>query len=178
MNQVSTVAFGPDATVFSGYAESAGDRLGALDFQFENTGPNAAYIRLMAYDGQTAPSGYAYVGAAEYVAAGDPFAYFLGFKVVPGGTVTKHATLLSKRVAFFGSGNTTVNITPVLRNKADLRGAQIDIVATGRRSWGYDEGWDKKELKKKWGTVPGPANTVSNINAGSGQPIDSTQEGV
>ena len=176
MNQISTVAFGPDANVHSGYAESAGDRLGTLDFQFENTGPNAAYIRLMAYDGQTSPSGYAYVGAAEYTSD----TAFKGFKVVPGGTVTKHVSLLSKRVAFFGSGNTTVNITPVLRNKADLRGAQIDIVATGRRSWGYDEGWDKKELKKKWGAYPAAIlpDTSTTIDAGPGQPIDHTEEGV
>jgi hypothetical protein len=79
--------------------------------------------------------------------------------VVPGGVITKSYVLLSKRVAFFGSGNTSVNVSAVIRNKADLRNAQIDIVAVGRRGWGYDEGFNKLELKKKWGTVAGPATT-------------------
>jgi len=162
MNQVSSVPFGTDANVFQGYAESANDRLGAIDFVFENTGPNTAYIRLGQYDGATAPSGFASVDTS-YAANG-----FLGFSVVPGGTVTRHYSLVSQRVAFFGSGNTSVNISAVLRNKSDLRGAQIDIVATGRRAWGYDEGWSRAELVKKWGSVNAPASTSSNINAGTG----------
>ena len=56
----------------------------------------------------------------------------------------------------------------MLRNKADLRGAQIDIVAVGRRGWGVDEGWNANELVKKWGSVTGPVSTVSNISAGPG----------
>lgn len=166
MNQVSSVAFGTNAFVFQGYAESANDRLGAIDFVFENTGPNTAYIRLGQYDGVTNPSGFATIDTT-YTAA--PFTTnFLGFAVAPGGAVTRHYTLISKRVAFFGSGNTIVNISAVLRNKADLRGAQIDIVTTGRRGWGYDEGWERTELVKKWGSVAGPATTATNINAGSG----------
>ena len=166
MNQVSSVAFGTDANVFQGYAESANDRLGAIDFVFENTGPNPAYIRLGQYDGQTSPSGFATIDTT-YTAS--PFtAGFRGFAVAPGGTVTNHYVLISKRVAFFGSGNTVVNISAVLRNKSDLRGAQIDIVATGRRSWGYDQGWNRNELIKKWGSVTGPSTTSGNINAGNG----------
>ena len=166
MNQVSSVPFGVDANVFQGYAESANDRLGAIDFVFENTGPNTAYIRLGQYDGVTSPSGFATIDTT-YTAS--PFtANFLGFAVAPGGTVTRHYTLISKRVAFFGSGNTIVNISAVIRNKSDLRGAQIDIVATGRRGWGYDEGWGRTELTKKWGSVTGPVSTVNNINAGNG----------
>ena len=162
MNQLSSVGFGPDATVFAGYAQSAGDRLGNLDFVFENTGPNTAYIRLMQYDGATAPSGFAAIDTT-YTTTG-----FLGFAVVPGGTLTKSYVLVSKRVGFFGSGNTTVNISAVIRNKADLRNAQIDIVASGRKSWGFDEGFDRATLTKKWGTTTGPATTASNINAGQG----------
>lgn len=166
MNQVSSVPFGTDATVFQGYAESANDRLGAIDFVFENTGPNTAYIRLAQFDGVTSPSGYATIDTT-YTAS--PFtANFLGFAVAPGGTVTRHYTLISKQVAFFGSGNTSVNISAVLRNKSDLRGAQIDIVATGRRSWGYDQGWNRNELIKDWGSVAGPSSTSNNINAGPG----------
>lgn len=164
MNQLSSIGFGSDASVFAGYAQSAGDKLGNLDFVFENTGPNTAYLRLMQYDGVTSPSGFAQVGA--------------WITVVPGGCLTQSYVLLSKRVGFFGSGNTTVNISTVIRNKADLRNAQIDIVAVGRRGWGYDEGYNKLELKKKWGTVPGPASTSGSHDAGSGTPINSSAEGV
>jgi len=164
MNQLSSIGFGTDATVFAGYAQSANDKLGNIDFVFENTGPNQAYIKLMQYDGVTSPSGYALVGST--------------FTVVPGGVITKSYVLLSKRVAFFGSGSTSVNVSAVIRNKADLRNAQIDIVAVGRRGWGYDDGFNKLELKKKWGTVAGPATTGGgNIQAGSGL-IDFSQEGV
>ncbi len=163
MNQLSSIGFGSDANVFAGYAQSAGDKLGNLDFVFENTGPNTAYLRLMQYDGVTSPSGFAQVGS--------------WLTIVPGGTVTQSYVLLSKRVGFFGSGNTTVNISSVIRNKADLRNAQIDIVAVGRRGWGYDEGFNRLELKKKWGTVPGPASTSGSHEAGTGLPIG-TDEGV
>ena len=169
MNQLSSVPFGTDATQFQAYAESANDRLGAVDFVFENTGASTAYIRLAQYDGTTSPSGFATIDTT-YTAS--PFtAAFRGFAVAPGGTITRHYVLLNKRVAFFGSGNTTVNISAVLRNKSDLRGAQIDIVAVGRRSWGYNEGWNRNELIKKWGGfAPGavPTSTQNNINAGSG----------
>ena len=175
MNQVSSVPFGVDATQFQGYAESANDRLGAVDFLFENTGPNYAYIRLAQHDGVTSPSGYATIdttytqtSATTTPGAFAPNANFQGFAVAPGGVVTRHYVLLSKRVCFFGSGSTIVNISAVLRNKADLRGAQIDIVAVGRRGWGVDEGWNANELVKKWGSVTGPVSTVSNISAGPG----------
>ena len=164
MNQLSSIGFGTDASVFAGYAQSAGDKLGNLDFIYENTGPNTAYLRLMQYDGVTSPSGFAQVGA--------------WVTVVPGGTLTQSYVLLSKRVGFFGSGNTTLNITAVIRNKADLRNAQIDIVAVGRRGWGYDDGFNKLELKKKWGVVPGPVTTSGAHDAGSGIPINFGSEGV
>jgi hypothetical protein len=162
MNQLSSVGFGPDANVYAGYAQSANERLGNIDFVFENTGPNAAYIRLMQYDGQTSPSGFAPIDTT-YTTGG-----FLGFEVAPGGVLTKSYVLISKRVGFFGSGNTTVNISAVMRNKADLRGGDISIVASGRKSWGFDEGFDRATLTKKWGTTTGPASTSSNINAGQG----------
>lgn len=164
MNQLSSIGFGSDASVFAGYAQAAGDKLGNIDFVFENTGPNAAYLRLMQYDGVTSPSGFAQVGSWMTLAAG--------------GTLTQSYVLLSKRVGFFGSGNTIVNISTIIRNKADLRGAQIDILASGRFGWGYDEGYNKLELKKKWGAVPGPVSTTGNHEAGTGAPIDSSVEGV
>jgi len=155
MNQLSSVGFGTDATVFAAYAQSANDKLGNIDFVFENTGPNQAYIKLMQYDGTSSPSGFALVGAA--------------FTVAPGGSITKSYVLLNKRVAFFGSGSTTVNVSAVIRNKADLRNAQIDIVASGRKGWGYDDAFNKAELQKKWGSVGGPTTTSGGItNAGAG----------
>lgn len=176
MNQM-TFGFGTDINVFAGYAQSANDRLGNIDFVVENTGSSTVVIQLRSYDADSSPSGWAKVGTP--------------FVVVPGGTETKSFSLLSKRVAFFGSGNTTVsstynsltgsavgakaNITTVFRNPADLRNAQIDIVATGRRGWTYDEGWNKTELNKKWGTVSN--NGATTTQAGNGI-IDTTKEGV
>jgi hypothetical protein len=40
------------------------------------------------------------------------------------------------------------------------------MVATGRKGWGYDEGWNKLELKKKWGSVSNLGATA--IRAGTG----------
>jgi len=162
MNQVSSVGFGTDATLLAGYAQSANDRLGNVDFIFENTGSNQVYIQLRQYDGTTSPSGYANVGSA--------------FTVVPGGTSTRSYTFLSKRIGFFGSGSTKVNISSAIRNKGDLRGAQIDIVATGRRSWGYDQAFDKATLTQQWGWVS-PVSTSGNSDAGQGN-INFNAEGV
>lgn len=153
MNQISSVGFGPDATVLAGYAQSANERLGNIDFVYENTGTNSAYIKVGQFDGVTSPSGYKDVGNAV--------------TVVPGGTLTRSFTFISKRIGFFGSGNTKVNISAVIRNKGDLRGAQIDIVPVGRRSWGYDQAFDRPQLTKQWGTVGG-VNTASTTDAGTG----------
>jgi hypothetical protein len=166
MNQVSSIPFGTDANVYQAYAQSANERLGAIAFVFENTGPNTAYIRLGQYDGKTSPSGYASIDTT-YAANG-----FNGFSVAPGGTVTRSYALLSKRIAFFGSGNTIVNVSAVLRNKSDLRGAQIDIVPAGRKGWGVNEGWNAAELTRKWGQSQ-TVSTSSNTAAGNGN-IDST----
>ena len=160
--------------MFAGYAQSANDRLGAIDFIVENTTFDeknltsaTLYLQLRQYDGTTSPSGYVNVGTP--------------FVVVPGGTQTKHFNLLSKRVAFFGSGNTKVdlsgaatsvkaNITAVIRNKADIRGAQIDIIAGGRRGWGFDEAFNRKELTKKWGAPPDAPGTSAPSGGGGVNP--------
>lgn len=166
MNQLSSVAFGSDINVFAGYAQTAGDRLGSISFVFENTGPNAATIRLGYHDGTTSPSGYSIIDSF------DTTANTQGFKVAAGGQVTKSYNLISKTIGFFGSGNTTVNISTVIANKANLRGAQIDIKAVGRKNWSVEDGMDFTTTNKKWGTVSAPS-TSSNINAGSGN-IDPT----
>jgi hypothetical protein len=161
MNQLSAISFGSDATSLRGYAQAANERLGAVDFVVENTGDIALVFQLRAFDGSTSPSGYANVGAQT--------------TVNPRGTKTISYTLLGKRVGFFGSGvaanvttggttkyvtSATANVTAVMRNKGDLRGAQIDLVAVGRKSWGYDEGYAYTELKKKWGTVASGGGAV------------------
>jgi hypothetical protein len=162
MNQVSTVSFSTDATVLSGYAQAANERLGNVDFMFENTGNIAAFVQVRQFDG-TAPSGYSNVGG--------------GVTIQPRGTLTRSYSLLTKRVGFFGSGvaatvtlpdgtsrfvsATSVNISANIRNKGDIRGAQIDIVATGRKGWGYDDAFNKGELTKKWGSPPDRSDIAS-----------------
>lgn len=77
------------------------------------------------------------------------------FTVYAKGTITKSLKLVSKRIGFFGSGGPTfVNISAAIRNPSDLRGAQIDIVASGRKGWGYDTAFDKGTLTKNWGPPP------------------------
>jgi hypothetical protein len=172
MNQLSSISFGNDATVIRGYAQAANERLGAVDFQIENTGNIPLVFQLRQYDGTTSPSGYANVGAQVTVNAR--------------GKRTVGYNLLAKRVGFFGSGvpatvtvngvssyvsSTLANITAVIVNKADLTGRQIDLVATGRQGWSYDAAFASPELKKKWGTSSAPgAFGVSSI--------DPTTEGV
>ena len=163
MNQLSSVGFGVDATVFSAYAQNANDKLGNIDFVFENTGPNTAYIRLMNYTGITPPSGWASIDTS--IVSGYGFTTgFQGFAVAPGGTLTRSYVLLNQRVGFFGSGNTTVNISASIRNPSDLRNAQIDIVAVGREGWGFDQGFNKADLTKLWNTIA-PVSTVNNFTA-------------
>lgn len=135
MNQVSSIPFGTDATLLAGYAYRAGDRLGNVDLVIENTGANALYFQLKE---QTNPSGaFVNVGSAQ--------------TLVPKGTKTVSYNLISERVGFFGSGNTTANVSFVIRNKGNLRGAQIDIVVTGRRGWGFDPGFDTNSQVPNWG---------------------------
>jgi hypothetical protein len=128
MQQISTIPFGSDATILAGYALAANDRLGNLDLVIENTGANDLYLKVAEYDGVTSPSGYADIGVPV--------------TVVPKGTKTVSLSLLSKKIGFFGSGNTVANVSTVYRNRADLRGAQIDIVVQGRKGWGFDTAFD------------------------------------
>lgn len=138
MNQQSSIGFGTDATVLEGYINAANERLGNIDLIIENTGRNDLYLVIKE---QNTPSGYAAIGAP--------------ISVVPRGVQTRSLNLLTKRIGFFGSGNTTANISTVIRNKGDLRGAQIDIVATGRRNYGYDVAFDKNAFRPTaWGSPP------------------------
>lgn len=160
---------------------TANERLGAIDFSFENTGNVAAYIKVMSYIGPTTtPSGYADVlplDAESYNAVtNSPAAGTISgftnvgppFVVAARGCITRSYNLLSKRIGFFGSGiaasvtingvtttvrSTTVNISANIRNKGDIRGAQIDISQVGRQGWGYDQAFNTPNLTKKWGSV-------------------------
>src|SRR4051812_43325822 len=96
---------------------TANERLGAIDFMFENVGEIAAYIKVMAYVGPTTtPSGYADVWpldniATNNVTASPPSGAITGFTTVgppfviaPRGVLTRSFNLLAKRIGFFGSG--------------------------------------------------------------------------
>lgn len=107
---------------------TANERLGAIDFQFENVGSIPAYIKVMAYIGPTTtPSGYSDVTpldneAMNNVTANPPSSAITGFTTVgppfvvqPKGCITRSYNLVSKRIGFFGSGiagNVTQQIAP------------------------------------------------------------------
>lgn len=134
MNQISKIPFGSDASVFAGYAQAANERLGAFDLIIENTGTNPLVLQLK-----------------EYVASSDTWQNVGSvINVAAGGTNTAHLTILSKRLGFFGTGNTTANISAQIRNKGNLRGAQIDILCSGRKGWGFDTGFDKNSFRPSW----------------------------
>ena len=121
-NQISGVPFGTDATVLAGWAVTAGPALGNIDFVVENTGTNT-----LTFQFKTLTTYGSYTPVTTSVGA--------WFTVAPSGVVTKSLCLVSTTLGFFGSGNTTANITQNLRNPADLRGAGIDMFVTGKRGW-------------------------------------------
>jgi len=139
MQQLSGIGFGADAAVMAGYALAANDRLGVFDLVIENTGTSTLYLRVKEHDGVTSPSGFADVLAP--------------ISVVAGGRVTRSLSLVSKVIGFFGSGNTTANISTVIANRADRRGAGIDFQIAGRKGWGFDDGVDQKAFLPKWPAV-------------------------
>ena len=143
----STYGFGVDSTVYPGYAQATSSRLGTFSLIVENTGSNTLKLQVGEQDGVTAPSGYAMVGSA--------------FVVVPGGQQTKTFSSNSKRLAFFGSGNTlpnltgspagtSANITVVFNNPANLEGRQIDLCTVGHNGWVYDQAFDSNTCAKQW----------------------------
>jgi hypothetical protein len=141
-NQVSTIPFGTDATKISGYMFRTNDRLGNFDLQIDNTGPNSLYFQVKE---QTNPSG-AFVNVGPAVT------------IVPKGIKTISLNLLSKKLGFFGSGNTTANVQVTFRNPSNLAGAQWDLVVTGRKGWGYDPELAPGEKLPNWGN---PDNIIS-----------------
>ena len=151
MNQISKIGFGSNPNVFAGYAVSANDRLGNFDLVIENTGANTLTLQLKEYLPSSATWGN--IGSA--------------ITVVAGGTHTISLVVISKIMGFFGTGNTTANISTVIRNKSNLRGAQIDICTSGRKGWGFDSGFDKDAFRTPW-----PADWATNKdNSGPGTTI-------
>ncbi len=139
MSQLSVIPFGTDATVIAGYA-IATERLGNVDLQIENLGANTLSMKV-----------------AQFV-SGNPSSYTTIvplFTVAPGGVLTKSLVVAgAKQLAFFGSGRTTANISPVFRNPADLRGASIDIVPVGRFGWTFDIAFDQNSFLPSWPSLP------------------------
>lgn len=133
-SQVSTIGFGSDATTLAGYAFRANERLGNIDLQIDNTGSNPLYFVVKE---QTNPSG-AFVNVSTPIT------------IVPRGLKTISLNLLSKKIGFFGSGNTTANVQFTQRNPSNLAGGQIDLVVTGRRGWGYDAGLSAGDKQPDW----------------------------
>jgi len=149
INQVSSIGFGSDISVMEGYVQAANERLGNFDLIIENRGANTLTILLK-------ECGLSAGGTGPYTPLGGYYT------VVAGGIKSINLSVLSQRIGFFGSGNTTANFSTVIKNAADLRGAQIDIVATGRRGYGFDTANDTKAGRPKWGTVDGESSTTEN----------------
>ena len=183
MNQMGTIGFGTDNAVLAGYAQKTNDRLGVFDLLVKNVStPNLGVgnqptagasgpvlrLQLKEWDGTTSPSGWKNIGSY--------------YEIVAGGTTTIHCNMASKKLGFFGSGYAgtsgatgvaanspapvAANISVVMDNKSDLRGAQIDIVVTGRKGWGVDDGFNKGELYPNWGTVDPASGNITGIKNG------------
>jgi hypothetical protein len=155
LNQQSLIGIGTDAAVLAGYAQAVNERLGNIDFIFENVGDKDAFIRVKELDKTSSPSGYADMSAAKGWLESTPS--IAQFTVVARGSLTRSFSLVSKQIGFFGSGvggSTKINVSTAIRNKGDLRGPQIDIVAGGRRGWGFGFAEDKAQIAKKWGLPP------------------------
>ncbi len=131
MQNFAKIGLGADANDLAGSAFTPNDRLGPVNIQIENIQPenapaagNAAYVVIKQLTGS---------GWANLVS---------GFSVAAGGRVNKEVKVFTKKIGFFGSGNTTVTISVQHAHGSALRGGQIDVEATGRRGYGYDTGVD------------------------------------
>jgi hypothetical protein len=142
--------------------------LGAGNQPVSGTSGPVLRLQLKEWDGTTSPSGWKNVGSYT--------------EIVAGGTATIHCNMASKKLGFFGSGYSgtngatgvgtnspapvSANISIVMDNKSDLRGAQIDLVVTGRKGWGVDDGFATGQLQPNWGTVDPASGNISGIKNG------------
>jgi hypothetical protein len=135
-NQVSTIPFGTNATKLSGYLYRFGDRLGNFDILIENTGKNDLYF-VAKEQTDTSSSG-------SFIPVCTPVT------VVPKGLKTISLNVISKKIGFFGSGNTIANVQITFRNPSNLSGSGWDLVVTGHRGWGYDPGLSDGDKAPTW----------------------------
>ena len=135
------MGFGPDASTLTSYAYRAGTKLGAIGLGFENTGANPVTLQVRELVGSGTAAVYSYNLGAQFV-------------VNAGGYVEKNYVIVNQQFALFGSGNTTVNMTAFLRNLADRRDAQLDIVPVGKQNWGYSPGENVNAFSGNYGPTP------------------------
>jgi hypothetical protein len=136
--QLSNIGFGTDATVLSGFALRLNDRFGSFAMTYENVGPNVATFVVREF-----VSGYP---TSSYVNAPATF----GGPVVlqPGGVKTISYVSAAQQIGLFGSGNTQVNATIMLRNPADRRNPTIECIPVGKQGtpgggWGFAAGFNQ-----------------------------------
>jgi len=145
-NQISTIPFGTDASKLVGYATRANERLGGFDLIIENTGSNTLSMQVRTLGGL-------------YGTTWTPIEAF--FTVVPQGNTTRHYAIVNQVIGFFGSGNTTANVSSVIRNPAGLRGGQIDIYVQGKKNWGFDPAYATGAYTPVWGSPPDNPNVAA-----------------
>lgn len=155
MNQQSSIGFGSDTSVLAAYANTINNRLGNFDLVIENTSNETVFIRVREYSGlrSTAEGGLSSTSTSGYINASVAEA-----TVVAGGVKTLSLCLTSQQIGFFGSGSlgrtARANISTVLRNISNLRGADISIVPVGRKGYGYDLGFNSNAfLSPGWGSI-------------------------
>lgn len=156
MQNFNRFGLGTDITKPVGYAMSTTDRIGAVDLQFENLGTGLANSYLKGDVASMAPDKTATVAVKYFTPSGvvDSLGVAQGtwtqlvapFTITPGGKVTQHVVIFAKKIAVFGSGNTTVSLEIPNTHAAALRGGHIDIEPAGRQAFGFDPGTDRNLL--------------------------------
>jgi hypothetical protein len=140
--QLSNIGFGSDATTLSGYALRLNDRFGAVDLNFENVGQNTATLFVREFLSGFPTSSYP-TNALNYAGTilGAPIS------IAPSCVTTKHLVTASQQIGIFGSGNTQVNITIMLRNPADRRNPLIECIPIGKQNWGFAPGFNSNAFQ-------------------------------
>lgn len=145
-NQISVIGLGTDISKLAGYTVYGGARLGRVDLVMENVGDNTATLTIKEFaptwDGLSASS-WASNKTPSGTQTGTWTTVVANFTIGARATKTTKLVVVGKTLGIFGSGNTTVNVTPILRNPANLRGAQFDIIQPGRAGFGFETGFDQ-----------------------------------
>lgn len=141
--QLSNIGFGTDATTLSGYALRLNDRFGAVDLNFENVGANTATLFIREFVSGY-PSGTYVTTSPNYPLSG---ALGTPISIAPSCTTTKHIVTASQQLGLFGSGNTQVNVTIMLRNPADRRNPTVECIPVGKQNWGFAPGFNQNAFQ-------------------------------